>query len=1152
MKKSVLLTLFTALLFSSCNLTLDGTPRGSGAGNGSIPSEETNVKINFGREALLYEGEADPRYVILPNFSSLNSISDYGIQKIKVYVDSTTQDFNISPGQTSIELRITQESHTIKLEGLDGSDKVVLKSDDWTGNITSGIVVPLGLKPFSQDASATDKGSVKLTINFPAKTSTITEYYVKCDVDGTGAEGDAGTSGEHVNLLSSVQGKTFTITDLDPGTHHVNITISKNSSFNGNATISFNAIVYAGLESSTVYDHSAPLTSDITYTHSDFETVTINDYAVCVKGTESIFVSEAENSAANDNLIPGTKHCIVYDTLADALSFVSEASGWTDASEITIYINGTVTETPTDGSMVNISMSGKTLNLVGFKPASKPVAVLDADGNGRVLKVSSGNVVIKDLTLTGGNADNGGGIYCNTAGVKITLDEGALVTTNTATTNGGGIYFAGTNEAGGTANLIMNSTSQISGNTATSSGGGVYLSYANLCMSGKAVVGDTKSVNMAAQGSNSFTLRSNQAANGGGVYLDSGAALYIGYSGAGSIAAMDSGYGVRHNYASSNGGGIYVSSGSSVYMGSGCVAKNGAGANGGGICSEGNVYLHTDALVGDSTSTVAQENSNNSNAAQQGGGIWNSGTLKLGHNGSSSTALNDGKGVVRNLGREGGGGIYNSDGSTEILSGVVSFNLASAGSASGTPKKDGGGINCAGGSLTISGGTIAVNSATGKGGGVAATGGTFSMTGGTIGDASTDSPAKKESNSYSNWNGGLWVNVDNASVTGGTIAYNYGSMGGGIDLWGTNLTINGNVVIKCNGGEHGGGLCIRDGKTAIITKARFEKNEVSSQGGAIYFYREAAVLKMDDVSFPDSSEKHNDIFLNGSASNKISKVTMTGAGPEGGGAIAAITPHTYDIYLPAVIDTEGSGVNLATVSQRFSLTPNTSDTTYTWLINTNGKLKQSIGTKLAPTEVGDIVYSDGSASPSSVETLNDTQKGAAAAVIFSVSGSVKKGVGLQESSTKLKWVRNSTQVAGCNIKLNTSDTDGSGNWAIVQAADPDGAANVALDYPAFYYANTYGVSIGGVSTGWYIPAKEESISLWDVKDVMNAAFGKIGAGATILNLPDGDGYWTSSQCPDKTDLSGNYSYVWNLEGSGQCYDNFPKNTSAWVRPIRKF
>lgn len=1082
MKKSVLLTLFTALLFSSCNLTLDGTPRGSGAGNGSIPSEETNVKINFGREALLYEGEADPRYVILPNFSSLNSISDYGIEKIRVYVDSTTQDFNIDHGQTSIELKITQESHTIKLEGLDGSDKVVLKSDDWTGNITSGIVVPLGLKPFSQDASVTDKGSVKLTINFPAKTSTITEYYVKCDVDGTGAEGDAGASGEHVELSSSVQGKTFTITDLDPGTHHVNITISKNSSFNGNATISFNAIVYAGLESSTVYAHSAPLTSDITYTHSDFETVTINDYAVCVKGTESIFVSEAENSAANDNLIPGTKHCIVYDTLADALSFVSEASGWTDASEITIYINGTVTETPTDGSMVNISMSGKTLNLVGFKPASKPVAVLDADGNGRVLKVSSGNVVIKDLTLTGGNADNGGGIYCNTAGVKITLDEGALVTTNTATTNGGGIYFAGTNEAGGTANLIMNSTSQISGNTATSSGGGVYLSYANLCMSGKAVVGDTGGYNRAAE----YNSRSNRAANGGG------------------------------------------------------------------ICSEGNVYLHTDALVGDSASTVAQESSNNSNAAQLGGGIWNSGTLKLGHNGSSATALNDGKGVVRNLGRDGGGGIYNSDGSTEILSGVVSFNLASAGTNPGTPSKNGGGINCAGGSLTISGGTIAGNSATGKGGGVAATGGTFSMTGGTIGDASKDSPAKKESNSYSNWNGGLWVNVDNASVTGGTIAYNYGSMGGGIDLWGTNLTINGDVVIKCNGGEHGGGLCIRSSKTAIITKARFEKNEVSSQGGAIYFYNKDSVLKMNDVSFPDGSEKHNDIFLNDSASNKIPKITMTGAGPSGGGAIAVITPHAYDIYLPAVIDTEGSGVNLATVSQRFSLTPNTSDTTYTWLINTNGKLKQSIGTKLAPTEVGDIVYSDGSASPSSVETLNDTQKGAAAAVIFSVSGSVKKGVGLQESSTKLKWVRNSTQVAGCNIKLNTSDTDGSGNWAIVQAADPDGAANVASDYPAFYYANTYGVSIGGVSTGWYIPAKEESISLWDVKDVMNAAFGKIGAGATILNLPDGDGYWTSSQCPDKTDLSGNYSYVWNLEGSGQCYDNFPKNTSAWVRPIRKF
>lgn len=707
MKKSVLLTLFTALLFSSCNLTLDGTPRGSGAGNGFIPSEETNVKINFGREALLYEGEADPRYVILPNFSSLTSLSDYRIEKIRVYVDSTTQDFNIAHGQTSIELRITQESHTIKLEGLDGSDKVVLKSGDWTGNITSGIVVPLGLKPFSQDASATDKGSVKLTINFPAKISgenAISYYVVKCDVDGKDAD-ETGLHGKMISLENYVTEQTFTITDLDPGTHHVNITICRDNSFLKNATISFNAIVYAGLESSTVYDHSAPLTSDITYTHSDFETVTINDYAVCVKGTESIFVSEAENSAANDNLIPGTKHCIVYDTLADALSFVSEASGWTDASEITIYINGTVTETPTDGSMVNISMSGKTLNLVGFKPASKPVAVLDADGNGRVLKVSSGNVVIKDLTLTGGNADNGGGIYCAADGVKITLGEGALIKSNTAQECGGGVYIKGSgtdadkkvtfdmtsaevsentafnnsygssdNNYGGGGIYIENGegsivNSVISENIVQTSekgsGGGVLLKNANIVMSGNSVIkGNTVKEaddTLAGFGGGVFLTGSastslcmygnakigadgepNEALYGGGVGLFNGS-ICLGYSAPGTTETLNDGCGVIHNKSGTRGGGIYCN-GSSLYLDSGNVSYNELTTPKSGDFGGGGIFASNSCPKLSITGGVISDN-----YANQGGGVFN---MSLGTN------LTMTGGVIENNTATTGSGIF--------------------------------------------------------------------------------------------------------------------------------------------------------------------------------------------------------------------------------------------------------------------------------------------------------------------------------------------------------------------------------------------------------------------------------------------------------------------------------------------------------------
>ncbi len=493
MKKSVLLTLFTALLFSSCNLTLDGTPRGSGAGNGSIPSEETNVKINFGREALLYEGEADPRYVILPNFSSLTSLSDYEIEKIRVYVDSTTQDFNIAHGQTSIELRITQESHTIKLEGLDVSDKVVLKSDDWTGTITSGIVVPLGLKPFSQDASATDKGSVKLTINFPAKISgenAISYYVVKCDVDGKDAD-ETGLHGKMISLENYVTEQTFTITDLDPGTHHVNITICRDNSFLKNATISFNAIVYAGLESSTVYDHSSQLTSAITYTHNDFKSVTIHDYALCVNGNGGKFPSNGISELPSGKLIGGKDRCIVFESIKEALDFTQDGNvGLSLDNEYTVYISGEIKASDAsdlqDGTnLVEIGLTGKTVNLTGYKETASDTPTLNANSKGRVLKVSAGTVKINDLTITGGDAGtaNGGGILVNN-GATVYLEEESSIKSCSAT-YGGGISVA----AGGT--LYMNGgvieENEVS---ETGRGGGVYLAgpsgtdFAKLYMSG--------------------------------------------------------------------------------------------------------------------------------------------------------------------------------------------------------------------------------------------------------------------------------------------------------------------------------------------------------------------------------------------------------------------------------------------------------------------------------------------------------------------------------------------------------------------------------------------------------------------------------------------------------------------------------------------
>ncbi len=83
-------------------------------------------------------------------------------------------------------------------------------------------------------------------------------------------------------------------------------------------------------------------------------------------------------------------------------------------------------------------------------------------------------LIINDSQVTGNQAVNGGGIYNEIDHVEL---FNTVVSDNTATGNGGGIYTLGQIGGGGygpeLATLIVND-SQISGNNATGSGGGIY------------------------------------------------------------------------------------------------------------------------------------------------------------------------------------------------------------------------------------------------------------------------------------------------------------------------------------------------------------------------------------------------------------------------------------------------------------------------------------------------------------------------------------------------------------------------------------------------------------------------------------------------------------------------------------------------------
>ena len=208
-----------------------------------------------------------------------------------------------------------------------------------------------------------------------------------------------------------------------------------------------------------------------------------------------------------------------------------------------------------------------------------------------------------------------------------------------------------------------------------------------------------------------------------------------------------------------------------------------------------------------------------------------------------------------------------------------------------------------------------------------------------------------------------------------------------------------------------------------------------------------------------------------------------------------------------------------------------------------------IGSK-APTEakaVGDIVFSDGSATPYSTDlTLSDAQTEAAVAVIYyagssaeDVLGAKTLGVGLKNTGTDstLAWAissaaGNSTNITDIQCTRSetaptdgtayytytssnttyyiTGDLDGSDNWRALCAAVDDDEDTTVNCYPAWNWVNAYATTTalltGDYASGWYLPTVAELSMLYRAKDTVNAAL-KAAGGTKIADT----GYWSSSQ-----------------------------------------
>ena len=182
------------------------------------------------------------------------------------------------------------------------------------------------------------------------------------------------------------------------------------------------------------------------------------------------------------------------------------------------------------------------------------------------------------------------------------------------------------------------------------------------------------------------------------------------------------------------------------------------------------------------------------------------------------------------------------------------------------------------------------------------------------------------------------------------------------------------------------------------------------------------------------------------------------------------------------------------------------------------------GKKERPDTVGDIVFSDGTASHYSGLTLSDEQKKNAIAVIVSTSynrttgngtgyneGRVILGLGTIASPALQWWTR------GNSFDTPTSKNDGRMNTSIIRTKSTSESFD---DFPALKWAINYatyaseekGINISDeLKTGWYLPAYNEWLQALISRDASLGAFNALGITYSVLD----DNFWTSTSTMGK-------------------------------------
>lgn len=522
------------------------------------------------------------RSVITPDYDiRINNLSDkLGVGKLVAYIDkdnsdanTITVDYSDSDETTrSLDINLLPGTHTIQVEAVKDDGTVMLRTENKVLTIsTSTPSVNLSLKPYND---ATKTGSVSIMVGFPMLASGQSDriFHIKAEIDDGVNREENSDNKKTVTLTSSGSlTETFKISNVKPGTHHLNFTVSETSGFTTNVTLTYLVVVYSNMESSwCVSNNGASFSEAIDLTVDDMTIVSNDDVKVCVAGIDGAFDSSADQTTMVTKFFDNgvsCKYVACYDTahggVNAALNYCKEV--YPSASEWDIYIVGQVTAVSAcveSGNLVNITSAydGKTINLKGLT-FDNGDDVLDGATHYRVLNIEGAATVnVSYLGLNNGSADYGAGIRMAASSGKLTV-ENSYIADNQSTQSGAGVYING---CASNQNAIIETT--ITGNKSSSSGGGLYVISSKLNLT-------------------RCTISSNEANGASG-------------NGGGIVVQAQEGHGVTaencvftsNKAPNGTGGAIKVNTGYYFTLKGGTISGNTA-KNGGAISNYGTLYL---------------------------------------------------------------------------------------------------------------------------------------------------------------------------------------------------------------------------------------------------------------------------------------------------------------------------------------------------------------------------------------------------------------------------------------------------------------------------------------------------------------------------------------------------------------------------------